>query len=140
MSGFFQILMHIIFIASFLFIYILAVIILKPFRLHRKRPVSTFFLKSSYLLYLIFFLVFTYLALYFSENQAIRGNSVENQTPVIYYVMVLTAFFVPNIGIMIRRKFRKTRKQYNYIAGSVNILIILYIIHMITAIDVILGF
>ncbi len=140
MSGFFQILMHIIFIASFLFIYILAVIILKPFRLHRKRPISTFFLKSSYLLYLIFFLVFTYLALYFSENQAVRENSVENQTPVIYYVLVLTAFFIPNIGIMIRRKFKKTRKQYNYIAGSVNILIILSIIHMITAIDAILGF
>ncbi len=48
-------LLHFIFIAAFLLIYIIAIIILKPFRMHRKRPVSTIFIKASYLVYLACF-------------------------------------------------------------------------------------
>jgi len=40
MNNFFQFLLHFIFIATFLFVYIIAIIILKPFRLHRKRKIS----------------------------------------------------------------------------------------------------
>jgi len=64
MNNFFQFLLHFIFIATFLFVYIIAIIILKPFRLHRKRKFSTITLKLSYLIYLAFFLGFVYLVLF----------------------------------------------------------------------------
>ncbi len=38
-------LLHFIFIAAFLLIYIIAIIVLKPARIHRKRPVSTISIK-----------------------------------------------------------------------------------------------
>ena len=55
MNGFLNFLLHLIFIATFVFLYVVSIIILRPFRKHRKRPVSTIALKMSYLLYLAVF-------------------------------------------------------------------------------------
>ena len=104
MNNFFQFLLHFIFIATFLFVYIIAIIILKPFRLHRKRKISTVSLKLSYLIYLAFFLAFVYLVLFFADNEVNTEESMENGTSTIYYIIVLVSFFIPNIGIMIRRR------------------------------------
>ena len=112
MNNFFQFLLHFIFIATFLFVYIIAIIILKPFRLHRKRKLSTVSLKMSYLIYLAFFLTFVYLVLFFADNQVDTEEYMENGTSAIYYIIVLVSFFLPNIGIMIRRRFKNKRQIY----------------------------
>ena len=135
MNNFFQFLLHFIFIATFLFVFIIAIIILKPFRLHRKRKVSTILLKISYLLYLAFFLGFVYLVLFFTDNEVSTEEVMENGTSVIYYIIVLIAFFLPNIGIMIRRKFKEKRGVFNYTVTVMNLVVILALIFMISQIE-----
>ena len=65
-------LLHFIFITAFLLVYVVAIIILKPFRKHRKRPVSTITLKISYLVYLA---AFSYL-----ENAGLTGVHIYRNT------------------------------------------------------------
>lgn len=135
MNNFFQFLLHFIFIATFLFVYIIAIIILKPFRLHRKRKVSTITLKLSYLVYLAFFLAFVYLVLFFADNEVNTEENMENGTSAIYYVIVLVSFFIPNIGIMIRRRFKKNRGIYNYLMSFLNFVIILALVFMMSQVQ-----
>ena len=135
MNNFFQFLLHFIFIATFLFVYIIAIIILKPFRLHRKRKVSTITLKLSYLVYLAFFLAFVYLVLFFADNEVNTEENMENGTSAIYYVIVLVSFFIPNIGIMIRRRFKKNRGIYNYLVSFLNFVIILALVFMMSQVQ-----
>ena len=132
LNNFFQFLLHFIFIATFLFVYIIAIIILKPFRLHRKRKISTVTLKLSYLVYLAFFLAFVYLVLFFASNDVNTEENMENGTSAIYYIIVLVSFFIPNIGIMIRRRFKNNRTLYNYLVSFMNLLIILALIFMMS--------
>ncbi len=132
MNNFFQFLLHFIFIATFLFVYIIAIIILKPFRLHRKRKISTITLKLSYLVYLAFFLGFVYLVLFFADNEVSTEENMENGASAVYYAIVLVSFFVPNIGIMIRRRFKKNRSVYNYLVSFLNLLIILALVYMMS--------
>ena len=135
MNNFFQFLLHFIFIATFLFVYIIAIIILKPLRLHRKRKVSTVTLKLSYLVYLAFFLAFVYLVLFFADNEVNTEENMENGTSAIYYVIVLVSFFIPNIGIMIRRRFKKSRGLYNYLVSFLNFVIILALVFMMSQVQ-----
>jgi len=135
MNNFFQFLLHFIFIATFLFVFIIAIIILKPFRLHRKRKISTISLKLSYMLYLAFFLGFVYLVLFFTDNEVSTEEVMENGTSIIYYIIVLIAFFLPNIGIMIRRKFKEKRGIFNYTVTVMNVVVILALIFMMSQIE-----
>ncbi|KPL16810.1 MAG: hypothetical protein AMS26_03110 [Bacteroides sp. SM23_62] len=132
MNNFFQFLLHFIFIATFLFVYVIAIILLKPFRLHRKRKVSTVALKISYLIYLAFFLAFVYLVLFFADSEVNTEENMDNGTSVIYYIIVLVSFFIPNIGIMIRRRFKKNREKFNYLVTGFNFLIILALVFMMS--------
>lgn len=122
MNNFFQIILYLIFFATFLFIFIIAFIILKPFRIHHKRKVSTIAIKVSYLVYLAVFLGFVYLVLFFADNRIVEDESLEFNTSAIYYIIVLLAFFLPNIGIMIRRRFTENRITYNYVMTIINCL------------------
>jgi hypothetical protein len=117
-------LLHIIFIGTFITLFVVSVIILRPFRIHRKRPVSTIALKVSYLIYLMTFFLMAYLVLFFAYARAEDDNTIKNPFPV-YYLAVILAFFVPNFGIIFRRKFEKFRVQYNYIFTLVNVVTIL---------------
>lgn len=135
MNSFFQFLLHFIFIATFLFVYIIAIIILKPFRLHRKRKISTVSLKLSYLIYLAFFLAFVYLVLFFADSEVSTDETMENGTSAMYYVIVLVSFFIPNIGIMIRRRFKNNRGSYNYLVTALNFIIILTLVFMMSQIQ-----
>jgi len=135
MNNFFQFLLHFIFVATFLFVYIIAIIILKPFRLHRKRKISTITLKLSYLVYLAFFLSFVYLVLFFASNEVNTEENMENGTSAIYYAIVLVSFFIPNIGIMIRRRFKKNRTIYNYLGSFLNLMIILALVFMMSQVQ-----
>ncbi|MCK4853394.1 MAG: hypothetical protein KAT31_04015 [Bacteroidales bacterium] len=135
MNNFFQFLLHFIFIATFLFVYVIAIILLKPFRLHRKRKVSTVILKISYLVYLAFFLAFVYLVLFFADSEVNTEEIMDDGTSVIYYIIVLVSFFIPNIGIMIRRRFKKNRKSFNYLIAAFNLLIILALVFMMSQVQ-----
>ena len=116
-------LLHFIFIAAFLLIYIIAIIILKPFRIHRKRPLSTIFIKVSYLIYLACFMLLAYLILFFSPALEPEEDTAEERILNIFTVFSVLAFFIPNIGIMIRRRIRSWRVTYNYMVTALNFLI-----------------
>lgn len=124
-------LLHFIFIAAFLLIYIIAIIILKPFRIHRKRPVSTILIKASYLVYLACFLLMAYLILFFSSSAEPSEEVDEEKILNMLTVFSIFAFFIPNIGIMIRRRINSWRVSYNYIVAALNILIALGMIWFI---------
>jgi len=124
-------LLHFIFIAAFLLIYIIAIIILKPFRIHRKRPVSTIFIKTSYLVYLACFLLMAYLILFFSANTEPVEEVEEERILNALTIFSIFAFFIPNIGIMIRRRIGSWRVSYNYVVSVLNILIALGMIWFI---------
>jgi hypothetical protein len=124
-------LLHFIFIAAFLLIYIIAIIILKPFRIHRKRPVSTILIKTSYLVYLACFLLMAYLILFFSASGEPTDEVDEERILNMLTVFSIFAFFIPNIGIMVRRRIGSWRVTYNYVMAALNILIALGMIWFI---------
>lgn len=124
-------LLHFIFIAAFLLIYIIAIIILKPFRIHRKRPVSTILIKSSYLIYLACFLLMAYLILFFSSSAEPSEEVDEERVLNMLTIFSIFAFFIPNIGIMVRRRISTWRVSYNYIVTALNLLISLGMIWFI---------
>jgi len=124
-------LLHFIFIAAFLLIYIIAIIILKPFRIHRKRPVSTIFIKASYLIYLACFLLMAYLILFFLPAAEPAEELDEERILNSLTVFSILAFFIPNIGIMIRRRILSWRVTYNYLISGFNIVIALGLIWFI---------
>ncbi|MCP4311412.1 MAG: hypothetical protein GY790_09140 [Bacteroidetes bacterium] len=124
-------LLHFIFIAAFLLIYIIAIIILKPFRVHRKRPVSTIFIKSSYLAYLACFLLMAYLILFFLPSAEPTEEMDEERILNSLTIFSVLAFFIPNIGIMIRRRIVSWRISYNYIISWFNIVIAIGLIWFI---------
>ena len=126
-----NLLLHFIFIAAFLLIYIIAIIILKPFRIHRKRPMSTIFLKASYLIYLACFLLMAYLILFFSATTDPSEDVDEERILNLLTIFSVLAFFIPNIGIMIRRRISNWRVTYNYVVTALNILISLGLVWFI---------
>jgi len=123
MNGFLSFLLHAIFIATFSFLYVVTILILKPFRIHRKRPVSTVMYKLSYLIYLLVFIILAYLALFFSGGPDNFNEMAFDKRYTIYYIVIIIAFFVPNIAIMLRRKIKDLRVVYNYAFTIVNIII-----------------
>ena len=124
-------LLHFIFIAAFLLIYIVAIIILKPFRIHRKRPLSTIFIKASYLIYLACFMLMAYLILFFSATSEPSEDVDEERILNALTIFSVLAFFIPNIGIMRRRRRNAWRVTYNYVITALNILISLGLIWFI---------
>ncbi len=124
--------LHFIFITAFLLVYVIAIIILKPFRLHRKRPVSTITLKVSYLVYLAAFMLLAYLVLFFSITSEPTEEANEEKILNVFTIFSIFAFFIPNIGIMIRRSVRSWRVTYNYLVSGLNLLIAGGLIYYIT--------
>lgn len=125
-------LLHFIFIAAFLLIFIIAIIILKPFRIHKKRPVSTVSIKISYLVYLGSFLLMAYMILFFSARTVESTESMDEEH--VFNALTLFsifAFFVPNIGIMIRRRISGWRVTYNYVFSALNLIFALGMIWFI---------
>lgn len=131
MNGPFGFLLHGIFITIFSLLYAVSVIILRPFRTHSKRPVSTILLKLSYLLYLLVFIILSYVALFYFEI----GDSLEDVTLekryTFYYIIMIIAFFIPNLALMIRRKINRFRVFYNFTFSIVNFIITLVLIYII---------
>jgi hypothetical protein len=116
-------LLHLVFIATFVILFVVSIVILKPFRIHQKRPVSTIALKVSYLIYLLIFLLLAYLVLFYSGTPVGEEEEkpISKNPYIIYYVAVILAFFIPNLGIMLRRRFNKFRTEYNFIFTGINL-------------------
>lgn len=131
MNGFTNFLLHFIFIATFLFLFIVSIIILRPFRIHRKRPVTTIALKVSYLVYLVVFLVLAYLVLFYSEVPKASESPTNDSLFNIYYAIVIFSFITPNLAIMLRRKVDKFRIAYNLVFTSINLFVILALVFIL---------
>ncbi|MFZ5941577.1 MAG: hypothetical protein ACOYXB_13475 [Bacteroidota bacterium] len=114
-------LLHFIFVAAFMLVYIVGIIILKPFRIHKKRPVSTVSLKLSYLFYLACFMVLAYLVLFASPTSDPSEEVTEEKVLNVFTLFSVSAFFLPNLGIMIRRAIKDWRISYNYIFTVLNL-------------------
>ena len=134
MNGFVNFLLHFIFIVSFFLVFFVTVIIVRPLREHKERPVSTILFKLSYLGYLLIFILLTYLVLFFSGGND-EGNTITSNIYRIYYLVVGISFLVPNLSMMFRRKVKKLRRLYNVLFTAINILIILVLIYIIYAVN-----
>ena len=116
---------RLVFIAAFLLLYLIAIIILKPMRFHVKRKYSTIALKFSYLIYLAIFLIFSYLFMIVKGSSAYLDDP-DNPRTMLHFAILLLAFIIPNTGILIRRKI-KWRQEFNVIMTCVNLVFGYYI-------------
>jgi len=124
-----QAVFHFLLMVVFLIIYVLAIIIVKPFLLNHKRLISTLSIKISYLVYLFVLLISVYLFMFYGSND------IENNLSEALFFSLLISLFIPNLGILFRRKFRKNREQYNYIFSVINITITFFIIYKLNQFD-----
>jgi uncharacterized membrane protein YhaH (DUF805 family) len=110
-------------------LFVVTVIILKPFRPHKRRLKSTVSLKLSYLMFLASFLIFTYLLLF--GNKQINDSEKPYETLFnVHFLFFLTSTIVPNVGIMIRRKIKKNRVEYNVLFTVINLLYCIYLLFL----------
>jgi len=128
MSTLSQFVLHLVFVSTFAFFFIMAIILVKPLRFHQTRKVSTAMLKFSYLVYLFIFLLYIYLFLFYQE-MPVNGDKPDESAAFRYeYLLLLLAFLIPSFGMLLRRRAKGWRTQYNYIFSAVNILISFYIV------------
>ena len=131
MGGFFHGIFKFFFLVGYIILFIVSIIILRPFRVHKRRKVSTMSIKISYLIFLALFLTFTYMLLF--GKKVIDENDQPYDTIFnVYFLIFLTATIVPNVGIMIRRRIKKNRVEYNIIFTMINLLYSLYLLFLIT--------
>lgn len=123
MSNFFQFFIHLLVISAFLLIFIMTFVFIKPFRINRRRMVSTIVLKTGYLVYMLILLSFFYFLIFVDKD--LQDLITDN-----HFILILLCLFVPNIGILIRRKIRKRRTDYNYLVTFINLIAITYLIYM----------
>ena len=129
MAGVFHSVFQVFFLIGYILLFVVSIIILQPFRMHRKRKKSTIAIKISYLLYLLVFLIFTYLLLF--GNKELREDDVPYDSLFnIHFLLFLSATIVPNIGIMIRKNVKKKRVEYNIIFSLINILYFIYLLYL----------
>lgn len=125
MANFKEILNHILGALFIVLIFSIAYAYLKPHQLHKRRLVSTLFLKMSYLLYLLVLLIVVYLS-------ALVKDGLDNVFMGVEFFAFLIVLFVPTIGIFARKmgQFSKNREGYNYFFSIVNILSLVIILIM----------
>jgi hypothetical protein len=125
MPNFNEILSYILGVIFIILVFALAYAYLKPHQLHKRRKISTLFLKVSYLLYLMVLLIVIYMSTLFKGGLENVFNGVE-------FFAFLLVIFVPTIGIFARtmEQFSKSRENYNYFFSIVNVLSIVAILIM----------
>jgi uncharacterized membrane protein YhaH (DUF805 family) len=130
MGGFFHGIFQFFFLVGYIILFIVSIIILRPFRINKRRLTSTIALKISYLIFLALFLIFTYMLLF--GNKVIKESDQPYDSIFnIYFLIFVTATIVPNIGIMIRRRIKKKRTEYNVLFTLINLLYALYLLFLI---------
>jgi hypothetical protein len=128
MNGFLNFLIHFVFIATFGFLYIVSIILLKPFRMHKRRPASTIALKLSYLIYLLVFLILAYIVLFYSGKPGNLDDFSYDSRYNLHYIAVILSFLVPNLAIMFRSKVKVFRSVYNIVFTGVNAITIMVLL------------
>jgi hypothetical protein len=129
MGDFFHGVFQTFFLIGYVILYIVTILILQPFRYHRRRLKSTILLKMSYLLYLASFLAFTYLLL-FGKKEIAESEKPYDTLFNIHFLFFLTSTIVPNVGIMIRRRIRKSRVDYNVLVSIINFIYFFYLLYL----------
>ena len=129
-KDFFRSFSEVVFAVAFALIFIVSSILLRPFRIHHKRKVSTISIKISYLLYLFFLLIYAFLLLFYNEELPEEELIQKGLFEKLQLFSGVVVFILPNIAIMIRRRFRKHRTNYNWVNTIINITFVLYIIFM----------
>jgi hypothetical protein len=125
MPDFSSILNYILGVIFIIIVFALAYAYLKPHLLHTRRPVSTLFLKISYLLYLLILLIVIYLS-------ALVKGGLESVFYGVEFFAFLMVLFIPTIGIFARKlsQFSKKRVGYNYFFTVINSLCIVAVLIM----------
>jgi len=129
MGSFFHGVFQTFFLIGYVVLFIVTILILQPFKYHRRRLKSTILLKMSYLLYLASFLAFTYLLL-FGKKEISDSEHPYDTLFNIHFLFFLTSTIIPNIGIMIRRKIRKSRVDYNILVSVINLIYFSYLVYL----------
>jgi uncharacterized membrane protein YhaH (DUF805 family) len=129
MGNFFHGVFQTFFLIGYAVLFVVTVIILKPFRYHKRRLKSTIFLKMSYLFYLVSFLVFTYLLL-FGRKEISESEKPYDTLFNIHFFFFLTSTLIPNVGIMIRRRIKRNRVEYNILVAIINLLYFCYLTYL----------
>ena len=119
-------LLKLLFIAAFFFIFFVAVVMLKPMSFHAKRRFSTAMLKFSYLSYLAILLIFVYVFMFYGGDTFFNITHPENSINTTHFSMMMVSFFIPNLGIFIRRRV-KMRSAYNSTMSTLNIGFMVYL-------------
>jgi hypothetical protein len=125
MVNFNEILNYILGIVFIIIVFSIAYAYLKPHQLHKRRPLSTFVLKVSYLLYLLVVLFIIYFSI------LVKGG-----LEIVFYGVEFFAFmfflFVPTIGIFARKLgyFSRKREGYNWFFSVVNAVSIVAVLIM----------
>jgi len=132
MGGFFHGIFQFFFLVGYIILFIVSIIILRPFRIHKRRKGSTISLKVSYLIFLALFLAFTYMLL-FGEKIIDENDKPYDSFFNIYFLIFLTATIIPNVGIMIRRRIKKNRSEYNILFTIINLLYAMYLLFLIVS-------
>lgn len=114
-----------LYIIVFSLIYLLTYILLDPFRIHRKRAYSTLLLKVSFLIYLAFALIITFLFLFNYSKSVSFFEDIENPRASMHFTIYMLTLIIPTLGIFLRRKILH-RTTYNIIFTVINFLCILY--------------
>jgi len=125
MANFEDILSYILGVVFIIMVFSIGYAYLKPHQLHKRRPVSTLLLKSSYLLYLLTLLVIVYFS-------TLVKKGLEEVFFGIEFFAFLIVLVVPTIGIFARKlgQFSKQRENYNYFFTLVNSLCIIALLLM----------
>ena len=125
MANFNEVLNHILSIVFIIIIFSIAYAYLKPHQLHKRRLVSTLFLKVSYLIYLFILLIIVYL------SALVKGGLDQVFSGAEFFIFLIV-LFVPTIGIFARKLgyFNKKREEYNYFFTAVNLVSIIAILMM----------
>jgi hypothetical protein len=129
MDNFFHGVFQTFFLIGYVILYVVTILILQPFRYHKRRMKSTILLKLSYLLYLASFLAFTYLLL-FGKKEIAESEKPYDTLFNIHFLFFLTSTIIPNVGIMIRRRIRKSRVDYNVLVTIINLIYFSYLVFL----------
>lgn len=125
MANFNEILNQILGVIFIIIILSVAYAYLKPHKLHKRRLLSTLFLKVSFLFYLLVLCIIVY------KSALVKGGLDKVFNGIEFFAFLLV-IFVPTIGIFARKLnyFSKKREEYNYFFTAVNLFSIIAILTM----------
>ena len=119
-----NIILHILVLSGFVLLYVLSWILLQPTMIHRKRKVSTLFLKITYLIYLAVLLGFVYFLTFYTGN-------LEEFFTNLHFTLILFSVFIPTVAMFARRKVKKNRSLYNAFFSVLNLIIMGFLVWLL---------